>query len=92
MTKRLRLPGHSDVSRPLLKTDDGQLLSEAELSEWAEQSTIATHRDSDRSHFGELMFWILVACLLIARFFVIDPAKLRPQSSGDGLSIFLTNN
>lgn len=56
-------------------------LSEPELSAWAEQSTMASNGRSRFGHLGTLAFWTIVAGLLIARFFVVDPATLRPHDT-----------
>lgn len=55
-------------------------LSEQELSDWAE-SLIPL---GDRSRFEKLSavaFWAVVGAILIARFFFIDPASLRPAAA-----------
>ncbi len=62
-------------------------LSEPELSAWAEQSTIAANEGSRFGRVGTLAFWTVVAGLLIVRFFVIDPAKLRPEASSSSVSV-----
>ncbi len=56
-------------------------LSEQELSAWAERSAIASNNGSRFVGLGALAFWAVVAAILIARFFIIDPAKLRPTAA-----------
>lgn len=81
--------GRSDFGR------DGMLghsnahahLSEPELSAWAEQSTIAARGRSRFGRLGTLAFWTIVAGLLIARFFVVDPATLRPEGTSPSVSV-----
>jgi hypothetical protein len=65
-------------------------LSEPELSTWAEQSTIAASGRSRFGHLGTLAFWTIVAGLLIARFFVVDPATLRPEGVSSSVSVSST--
>jgi hypothetical protein len=62
-------------------------LSEPELSVWAEQAMIAGNERSNCGRLGTLVFWSVIAALLIARFFIIDPAKLRPESASAPASL-----
>lgn len=62
-------------------------LSEPELSTWAEQSTIAASGKSRFGHLGTLAFWTIVAALLIARFFLVDPSTLRPEGVSSSVSV-----
>lgn len=70
----------SDADRPLHKVDARGYFAETDLTEWAEQSVIAANKKPDAAHWGALVFWIVIAGLLIARYTLIDPAKLRPQA------------
>lgn len=89
MTKRASPTGffanRSDLGQ------DGTLahahLSEPELTAWAEQSTIAANEKSRFGHLWTLVFWTIVAGLLITRFFLIDPAKLRPEDTSSSASV-----
>ena len=67
-------------------TSGHALLSEQELSAWAEQSMIAASGKSRFGHLGTLVFWTVVAGLLIARFFVVDPSTLRPHDGWSSIS------
>lgn len=56
-------------------------LSEQELSDWAARSAIASSAGSRFAELGALAFWAIIAAILIARFFFIDAAKLRPLAT-----------
>jgi hypothetical protein len=73
------LNSRPDIGMAAVGADHGRL-SESELSVWAEQSTIKSGNKSRFGRLGTLAFWTVVAGLLIARFFVVDPAKLRPEN------------
>ncbi|MBY0380522.1 MAG: hypothetical protein K2W78_01180 [Xanthobacteraceae bacterium] len=61
-------------------------VNEQELSNWAGQSVSAKHK-SGVGRLGTLAFWTVIAGLLIARFFVIDPAKLRPVETSNPVTV-----
>lgn len=65
----LRLPAH--VSR----------MGEPELAQWAEQKTLGSSSDTPLVRLGAVIFWVIVASLLLAKVFLVDPAKLRPAAS-----------
>ena len=89
MTKHAGLSDFfNDRSGPRsLGADTHGHLSEPELSVWAEQATIAANEGSNFGRLGTLVFWSVIAGLLIARFFIIDPAKLRPESASAPVSL-----
>jgi hypothetical protein len=55
-------------------------LSEQELSDWAE-GLIASGGHSRFERLTTLGFWLVIAAILIARFFVVDPTSLRPTGA-----------
>ncbi len=60
-------------------------LPEPDLVQWAEQKTVSGKSDTPLVRIGACLFWAIVAALLVARIFVVDPAKLHPaQSSAIG--------
>jgi hypothetical protein len=43
-----------------------------------------------RMFYGALAFWLVVACLLVARIILLDPSKLHPSyavSASDALTL-----
>jgi len=66
-------------------------VNEQELSSWAEQS-IPTKNKPGVGRLGTLAFWTVIAGLLIARFFLIDPEKLRPVETSPAPAISQTTN
>jgi hypothetical protein len=91
MTKHASLSSlfdsRSDLSAASLGAETHGHLSEPELSAWAEHATITAGGQSHFGRLGTLAFWTIIAGLLIARFFVIDPAKLRPESASAPVSV-----
>ncbi len=59
-------------------------MAEPELAQWAEQKTVGVNTDTPLVRIGAVVFWVVVAILLFARVFLIDPAKLRPADSTTG--------
>ncbi len=68
--------------------------SEPELAHWAEQKTVGMNADTPLVRIGAILFWAVVAVLLFARIFLIDPAKLRPADTATRVSsaFHLTSN
>ena len=60
---------------------DKSAMSEQELSEWAGKSGLLANEGYGVFGIGTAVFWSVVAVILIARFFLIDPVKLRPSSA-----------
>ncbi len=56
-------------------------MAEPELTAWAEQRTVESGSDTALVRLGAIAFWTIVACLLLARVFLVDAAKLRPEAS-----------
>ncbi|MBX9710334.1 MAG: hypothetical protein K2X60_04810 [Xanthobacteraceae bacterium] len=56
-------------------------MGEPDLSAWAEQATVESSTDSPFVRLGAVAFWTVVACLLLARVFLVDASKLRPEAS-----------
>ncbi len=56
-------------------------MAEPELVQWAEQKAVNGNADTPLVRIGFVLFWAVVAVLLLARIFVIDPAKFRPAES-----------
>lgn len=61
-------------------------VNEQELSNWAERA-IAVDGKSRAGRIGTLVFWGVIGVLLAARFFVIDPAKLRPAETSSPAAV-----
>ena len=71
----------SGLARQMQSGPDGSAMSEQELSEWAEKSALLANEGYGVFSFGTAIFWSVIAAILIARFLLIDPAKLRPASA-----------
>ena len=71
----------SGLARQMQNVSDGSTMSEQELSEWAEKSAFLANEGYGVFCFGTAIFWSVIAAILIARFFLIDPTKLRPVSA-----------
>jgi len=56
-------------------------LSDYELSQWAEQSSIATTGNLRIAKIGICVFWLLVVVVLFMRFFLMDPEWLNPSET-----------
>ena len=80
MKKRSRIKPSLNIVSSRHSTGSAHL-SEQELSDWAGRSAIASSDDSRFAGLGALAFWAIIAAILIARFFFIDPAKLRPLAT-----------
>ncbi len=59
-------------------------MAEPELAQWAERKTVGSNSDTPLVRLGAVLFWIVVAALLLARIFLVDPDKLRPTASSTG--------
>jgi hypothetical protein len=67
------------AQRNLSATDLSQM-AEPELAVWAAQTVVAKP-DTALVRYGALVFWTVIAGLLIARVLFVDVAKLRPETS-----------
>ncbi|HEY0236796.1 MAG TPA: hypothetical protein VGC86_17350 [Afipia sp.] len=56
-------------------------MAEPELAQWAQQKTVSLNSDTSVVRLGAILFWIVVAALLLARVFLVDPARLKPSAS-----------
>lgn len=59
-------------------------MAEPELAQWAEQKTVGSKSDTPLVRLGAILFWVVVALLLLARIFLVDSDKLRPAASTAG--------
>ena len=71
----------SSKTRPARHSVDARAMSEQELSEWAEKSALLANEGYGVFSFGAAIFWSVIAAILIARFLLIDPAKLRSSTA-----------
>ena len=70
-------------------------MAEPELTRWAEQKTVGSNSDTPVVRLGAILFWAVVAALLLARVFLVDPDKLKPAASitgATGSAFHLTEN
>jgi hypothetical protein len=56
-------------------------LMEPDLAAWAEKITIDSTNDRRGLWYGAALFWIVVACIIVARIAFLDPGRIQPAAT-----------
>jgi hypothetical protein len=61
-------------------------LMEPDLAAWAEKIAIGSTNDRRGLWYGAALFWIVVACLIVARIAFLDPSRVQPATASSAHS------